>query len=675
MNAFEELHPSLQYHMVNSLGWHSLRPTQLAAIAPIHQGVHCLLLAPTAGGKTEAAIIPILSRMLKESWPAGGVLYVCPIKALLNNLEHRLSRYAKLVGRRAEVWHGDVSQSRKKKALKEPPDILLTTPESLESMLISVGINKPTWFGHLRVVVVDELHAFAGDDRGWHLRSVLQRLDEYLQHPLQRIGLSATVSNPNQLLDWLAPAGNKCVVGQAHVSTDAEVVIDHVESLENAATVISRLYRGEKRLVFCDSRGTAERLSSLLRSTQIRTFVSHASLSAAERKQAETAFAQEKDCVIVATSTLELGIDVGDLDRVIQIDSPSTVSSFLQRMGRTGRRVASRRNCLFLTTTQESFLLALGITHLWSQGWVEAAYPPKEPWPIAAQQLLVSVLEQSQWTDKDLLARMRRCFPEYPIESCRVLLQHMVHHAYLVHQDGLIAMGPRAEQEFGRGNYRELLTSFQSAPLLTARYGGTEIGYMDPSVLTGDALQQLVLLAGRSWQIKEVDWKKRVVWLAPAKEGGKARWMGNARGWSRDVCQGIRAVLLGGVSDAVQLSKRSKLALAALTDAAAVSMQTEWVLRTDGNQTRTWTFAGTNANRTYARVGEVNGLRVKFDALSVQAQLMDLKSEIQSFDAKDMKFSPQEYASFSQTIKFSNCIPSELLALTIQARHFSDINI
>lgn len=168
------------------------------------------------------------------------------------------------------------------------------------------------------------------------MRSVLHRLDQYLDRPLQRIGLSATVSNPTELLAWFAPSGTRAVVGSASVSTEADVTIDHVASLENAATVISRLHRGEKRLVFCDSRSSAEQLSSMLRAKEMRTFVSHASLSVSERRQAEAAFTEEKDCVIVATSTLELGIDVGDLDRVIQIDSPSSVSSFLQRMGRTG---------------------------------------------------------------------------------------------------------------------------------------------------------------------------------------------------------------------------------------------------------------------------------------------------------------------------------------------------
>ena len=456
MSQFDQLHPAVQYHVVNSLGWSTLRPTQLAAIEPIHAGAHCLLLAPTAGGKTEAAAIPILSRMLLEEWPAASVLYICPIKALLNNLEQRLTHYAGLVGRRVAVWHGDISQSRKQHALKDSPDILLTTPESLEAMLISTRVDRQAWFGNLQAVVVDELHAFAADDRGWHLRSVLYRLDQYLNRPLQRIGLSATVSNPADLLSWLAPTGHREVVGSASVSTDADVTIDHVGSLENASTVIARLHRGQKRLVFCDSRSSAEQLSSMLRAHEVRTFLSHASLSASERRQAEVAFGEERDCVIVATSTLELGIDVGDLDKVLQIDAPSTVSSFLQRMGRTGRRSDSRRNCLFLTTNDNAFLLALGIAKRWSGAWVEAAVPPAKPWPIVAQQAMTTTLERGQLATRELIAVLAGAFPELPPDRTDQLVEHMVLHGYLARSEDVLSAGPRLEREFGRGHYRDL---------------------------------------------------------------------------------------------------------------------------------------------------------------------------------------------------------------------------
>lgn len=664
---FDQLHPAMQYHVVNSLGWSTLRPTQLAAIAPIHAGTHCLLLAPTAGGKTEAAAIPMLSRMLREEWPAASVLYICPIKALLNNLEQRLSYYAGLVGRRVEVWHGDVSQSRKQRALKDAPDILLTTPESVEAMLISTRVDQQAWFGNLQAVIVDELHAFAADDRGWHLRSVLHRLDQYLKRPLQRVGLSATVSNPQELLDWLAPSGERAVVGSASVSTDADVTIDHVASLENAATVIARLHRGQKRLVFCDSRSSAEQLSSMLRAHEVRTFLSHASLSASERRQAEAAFAEEKDCVIVATSTLELGIDVGDLDKVIQIDAPSTVSSFLQRMGRTGRRSGSKRNCLFLTTNDNAFLLALGITQRWSEAWVEAAIPPAKPWPIVAQQAMVATLERGELPTHELVDVLAGSFPELAQDQIGQLVEHMVKVEYLDRSEAIVIVGPRLEREFGRGHYRDLLASFSGSMLLTGKHGNAEVGYIDPTVLTGEQENRLILLAGRSWRVTGIEWSKKTVWLEPAKEGGKARWMGGARSLSRGVCEGIRTVLADGPSNLVTLSQRAKTALQFLRDDLSISPGTHFISSGPNDAAvRTWTFAGTRANRTLARHASVGGAKVKFDGLSVQAPL----SQLASMPQDQLKLSDAELGTFAEGIKFATCLPRQLLTQTIVARSF-----
>lgn len=667
MNEFEQLHPSLQYHVVNTLGWSTLRPTQLGAIAPIHAGTHCLLLAPTAGGKTEAAAIPILSRMLIEAWSGASVLYVCPIKALLNNLEPRLSHYAGMVGRRVGVWHGDISQSRKNRALKDAPDILLTTPESIEAMLISARVDRPAWFGNLQAVIVDELHAFAGDDRGWHLRSVLNRLDRYLDRPLQRIGLSATVSNPNELLAWLAPNGSKAVVGSASVSTDADVTIDHVGSLENAATVIARLHRGEKRLVFCDSRSNAEQLSSMLRALEVRTFVSHASLSLSERRQAEAAFSEERDCVIVATSTLELGVDVGDLDRVIQIDSPASVSSFLQRMGRSGRRAGGRRSCLFLTTNDDAFLLALGVTQKWSDGWVEAAVPPAEPWHIVAQQALVLSLERGEIPSRELVELLRGSFLEFAIADIEDLVEHLVNQQFLDRTEGVVQVGPQTERDFARSHYRDLLASFSGSQLLTGRHGAAEVGYIDPTVLTGERKEHLVLLAGRSWRVTEVDWSKRIVWLEPAAEGGKARWMGSARSLGREVCQGIRSALVDGVPPTVTVSQRARTKLETLAEEIPAPSGANFAISgADVTPQRTWTFAGTRMNRTLARRVAMDGTKARFDALSVQAPAVELSATMtESIDLTD-----HELAAFRESIKFADCVPQRLLSRMIVIRNF-----
>ncbi|MBF0590315.1 MAG: DEAD/DEAH box helicase, partial [Magnetococcales bacterium] len=398
MSAFEQLHPAVQHHIVNSLGWSSLRPLQESAIAPILQGQNGILLAPTAGGKTEAAFFPILSRMLSENWQGLTVLYICPIKALLNNLEHRLASFSGLLGRRVALWHGDIRDSQRQKIGKAPPDILLATPESLEVILVSRRVDHHHFFQHIQTVIIDEVHAFAGDDRGWHLLSLIERLSFLTGRNVQRIGLSATVGNPEDLLQWVAgssPSPGQVINPPVEDTVKPDVQVDFVANLSNAALVISRLHRGEKRLVFCDSRSQVEKLAVELRSLKVETFVSHSSLSLDERKRAEAAFAQGQNCVIVATSTLELGIDVGDLDRVIQMDAPYTVSSFLQRIGRTGRRTGSCRNCLFLATTEEAFLRTMGLMQLWREGYVEPIKPPPLPFHILAQQMMALVLQES----------------------------------------------------------------------------------------------------------------------------------------------------------------------------------------------------------------------------------------------------------------------------------------
>ncbi len=205
--AFGRLHPAVQHHVVNSLGWRELRPLQERAIDPILEGRHALLSAPTAGGKTEAAVLPLLSRIVEERWGGLSVLYVCPLRALLNNLTPRIAGYADLLGRTAAVWHGDVGDADRKRILAEPPDVLLTTPESLEAMFLSKRVRPELLLGSVQAVVVDEIHAFAGDDRGWHLLAMLARLDELCGRELQRVGLTATVGNPDELLRWLVCGG------------------------------------------------------------------------------------------------------------------------------------------------------------------------------------------------------------------------------------------------------------------------------------------------------------------------------------------------------------------------------------------------------------------------------------------------------------------------------------
>ncbi|MEU2206444.1 DEAD/DEAH box helicase [Streptomyces hygroscopicus] len=612
-DPLDRLHRGLVHHIVNSLGWPGLRPLQQEAIAPLMDGVDAVLLAPTAGGKTEAACFPVLSRMAEENWTGTSVLYVCPLKALLNNLLPRLETYTSWLGRTAALWHGDIPHTRRKRILRERPDVLLTTPESLEAMLVSANVDHRAFFSGLRTIVVDEVHAFAGDDRGWHLLAVLERLERVAGRPVQRVGLSATVGNPHELLTWLQGSGageRKAQVVAPHLREKApalpppgKIELDYVGSLANAATVIAALHQGEKRLVFCEARRDVEKLGEALRAKGVTTFLSHASLSADERRRAEQAFAEARDCVIVSTSTLELGIDVGDLDRVIQIDAPATVASFLQRLGRTGRRAGSQRNCLFLAVDESGLLSAAALLLLWSRGWVEPVVAPPEPRHITAQQVLALCLQEHQVGDRLWRDWWGGLGPFGA--SAEPIVRHLLDEGYLHLDGGLMFIGPEAEQRFGFRHFMDLTAVFTAAPEFTVLSGRTQIGTTDPALLTDEIVgPRRLLLAGRSWQVTYIDWSRRRCFVEPVDGGGRARWggVGITRGASYELARAAREVLLGATPP-VALTRRAERALAQAREASIDLVHPGGtVIMRGGRDTnvRWWTWAGYRANATLA---------------------------------------------------------------------------
>ncbi len=585
-SAVDRLHPVVVHHIVNTLGWPSLRALQEEAAGPVLDGADALLLAPTAGGKTEAAVFPLLTAMDAQRWSGISVIYVCPLKALLNNLLPRLEAYAGWLGRRVAIWHGDVTSPARQRILREPPDVLLTTPESLEAMLISLKVEHGRLFTGLRAIVVDEVHAFAGDDRGWHLLAVLERLTRVTGRPIQRIGLSATVGNPFGLLDWLQGSGRgqRCAVvvapdtapaagparagdGRLGGATRApgDIELDYVGSVSNAATVIASLHRGEKRLVFCDSRQLVEEIGAALRERGVTTFLSHASLPLDERHRTEQAFAEARDCVIVATSTLELGVDVGDLDRVIQVNDPPRVAAFLQRAGRTGRRPGSRRNCLFLTLDTGSLLRAAGLLHLWGQGYVEPVVPPPAPRHIVAQQLLALCLQEHRIGSRLWVQAWNGLAPFD--HSAEPILRHLVEQGFIDQDGELLFIGPTAEQRFGRRHFMDMTAVFTAPPQFTVLSGRQEIGRTDTMLLTEKTGgPRLLLLGGRSWKVTWTDWKRRRCYVEPAEGGGKARWLTpGVSGASYALARAARAVLLGADPPA-DLTQRAKRILAEVRD-------------------------------------------------------------------------------------------------------------
>ena len=679
MTPFDRLHPAVQHHVVNSLEWRHLRPLQEAAVEPILSGSHALLLAPTAGGKTEAAVLPVFSRMLTEDWRGLSVIYVCPIKALLNNLEERLSRYAGLLGRRVAVWHGDISQGERARTAREPPDLLLTTPESLEVVLVSRRVDHRVFFKDARVFIIDEIHAFAGDDRGWHLIGLLDRLSHLSGRTPQRLGLSATIGNAEELLAWLVGScggDRRVLAAEASAASQADVGVDFVGSLANAATVISRLHRGEKRLVFCDSRSQVESLASELRSRSVRTFVSHSSLSADERRQAETAFSSGEDCVIVATSTLELGIDVGDLDRVIQIDAPNTAASFMQRLGRSGRRRGTTRNCLFLATADDALVRAVALVKLWRAGYVEPIVPPPLPYHVLAQQLLALSLQENgvgKWVWANWLPNLRAGSGMSDAEVAE-LVQHMLQEGIFFEEGGLLGVGKEGESRFGSKNFLSLFSVFSSPPLFTVLHGRSEIGQVHRITFqVRDHGPVILLLGGRQWIVKHIEWDRRQAFVEPSDVRGRSRWLGLGQPLHYTLCQAVKSVLVDEARDGC-LSKRATAKLKEIREEYGWLDRAKTSVVRDSSGVRWWTFGGTLANACFTNALAGSRCAARFDDFSVSMGEGEGGAEqavmrILGAARQDAVMIPEELAeTMADKLKFIDCVPPALRYKMMAAR-------
>jgi ATP-dependent helicase Lhr and Lhr-like helicase len=609
MSAFDRLTSALQYQVVHTLGFQSLRPVQEKAIDAVLDGKNCVVLAPTAGGKTEAAFFPLLSAIDAADWPPVSVIYLSPIRALLNNQEDRIGRYASVIGRRVFKWHGDVPQSARKHFLKRPTDVLLTTPESLEAMLISPRVPARALFGGLSAVIIDEIHAFAADDRGAHVSALLERLTRFCGKDVQRIGLSATVGNPDEIMRWVQGSSKRegIVIDPGGARRSPELALDHVGSLENAATVIRALHPGKKRLVFVDSRRKAEEIGKSLRRLGVDAFISHGSLGVTERREAERAFQEGQDCVIVATSALELGIDVGDLDHVLQIDSPPTVASFLQRIGRTGRRADTTPNCTVLATSDATVLQAAAILRLFGEGWVEPVHPSHRAHHILAHQILGVAVERSGVARGDIAGWLHgtSAFAAITDEERNALIDAMLATGILADQGAKLWLGPEGERRYGFANFRSLYAVFDAPQTFVVKADTREIGTVDASFLRTIAStdkDKTFSLGGQPWQIVHIEWERGICLVRPTKDGSAARWSGGPRFLSYELCQAMKRIL---VDDAVDpaWSKRAQRVLQTMRIEHGFLRDGEEFLDQKGG-VEWWTFAGGAANTLLARMFE-----------------------------------------------------------------------
>lgn len=605
MSTFARFPPRLQEAIVSRLGWTALRPVQELAGEAILDGKNALVLAPTAGGKTEAAIFPALAGLVERAPDGVGALYVAPIKALLNNQEERLGTYAEMVGLRRFVWHGDVADAARRAFVKEPAELLLTTPESLEVMLLSTRTPAARLFQDLRMVVVDEVHALAGTDRGAHLLSVLERLARFTSNDVQRVGLSATVGNPEHILAWLAGTSKRAgvVVSPPKVPARRDLRVALHPSVVDLAQDAARQARGKKSLFFCQSRALTESVAERMRGAGTDVFVHHSSVSLEERRAAEERFHHGSNACIVCTSTLELGIDVGDLDLVFQANAPSTVSSFLQRMGRTGRRAGQTANTTFLCEEPEAALQAVALVELAREGWVEPVPQTERCWPVLVHQLLALTLQFGAISAERCWDQLSAVpdFRGVTRAELDALVEHMKRREYLFEAGGLLSMGQRAERIFGRKNFLELYAVFSSPVLYRVQTAsGRDLGSLEQDFVDGLVEgMSAFLLGGRAWLAEHVHHADRIVRVREAPRGQNPSWGGFVpQMLGFELCQRMKRVLVDGVTPPYVDPAATRAIAERREELSELLSRGGLALQLDGGTARWWSFAGGRINHT-----------------------------------------------------------------------------
>ncbi len=557
-NEFDRLAPYIQ-DFIYASGWTELRDIQVAACRAVFDTDDNLLLSSgTASGKTEAAFLPVLTELFHRPSSSVGVLYISPLKALINDQFRRLGDLLQESGLPVCKWHGDASAAEKNRLLKHPQGILQITPESLESLLIRKRGACMKLFCDLRFVIIDEVHSFLRDVRGAQVLCLLERLQKITGNVPRRIGLSATLGDVEAAKDWLnsgtprsclAPVTDEGkqkirLLMERFEKTGAPPAPGETAPLDDGDRrhfeYLYRMTLGKKTIVFANSREETEFVMANLRQIALRNKtpdvyrVHHGNISAVLREQAEDEMKTSEEKIVTgATVTLELGIDIGSLDQVVQIGAPATVSSFAQRLGRCGRR-GQIPQMLFtfvddvhatagdaLGPINWNFLRAVAIVELYTkQKWIEPLSPAKYPYSLLYHQTMSHLLSAGE-TPPERLARdvlSLTSFRHIPPEDYRLLLRHMLSIGHLQKmEDGGLIIGPEGEKVVGDFHF---LAVFQVPEYYLVKDESRAIGTVDKIYPP----ETRFALAGRTWETVEVNRKAKVIFVKPVPGVSTVDW-------------------------------------------------------------------------------------------------------------------------------------------------------
>ena len=563
MRAFDRYAPFVQEYIYQN-HWENLRSIQVAAADAIfNTDENVLLTASTASGKTEAAFFPIITLFSEDMPSSVGCIYIGPLKALINDQFSRLNDLCAEADIPVWHWHGDVAQSHKAKLMKNPSGILQITPESLEALLLHKHAAIAKLFGDLRFVVIDEVHSLLRGDRGGQTLCLIERLSRIAGVNPRRIGLSATIGDPEGTGEFLSlGTGRKTIIPKidakgskwrlsmehfyvkdAQAAEDKQIpgalpVLEEKtdDAPANADPGIGYIFehtRGKKCLVFVNSREECEMVTTTLRHycelnhEPDRFLVHHGNLSASYRETAEGIMKDDSQYMTtVTTATLELGIDIGRLERAFQIDAPWTVSSFLQRMGRTGRRELPPEmwfviredepevRAMLPTTIPWKLLQGIALVQLYlEERWVEPPRLDRLPFSLLYHQTMSTLASCGELSPRALADRVLRLhyFHRITQEDYRVLLRHLIatDHIQQTEQGGLIVglAGERVINSF------KFYGVFQESEEYTVRSESQELG----TIVSPPPVGEKLAIAGHVWQVLDVDHKRRLIYCRQVK--------------------------------------------------------------------------------------------------------------------------------------------------------------
>ena len=563
--------------------WEALRDVQEQAIPSILSGDRDVVIAAaTAEGKTEAAFLPALTHLLKSEVP-GLIIYISPLKALINDQFGRLERLCEDLDIPVHPWHGDVTASKKQRFLKEPRGVILITPESLEASLCNRGTSVASTFAHSSFVIIDELHAFIGSERGKQLQSILHRIEKVVKRDIPRIGLSATLGDMRLAANFLRFGREAIVIESASAQRDLQMILkgyeespnnrvadaesDEQNDSESSRSIARHIFatmRGANNLIFPNSRREVERYTHLLNdmceeaNVAIEFWPHHGNLSQEIRADTEFALKQkDRPATAICTSTLELGIDIGSVRSVAQIGSPPSVASLRQRLGRSGRRKgepailrgyqieqalsdkSSLHDDLRVGTFQSTAAISLLL-----ENWFEP--PPATGMHLSTliQQLLSAIAQWGGLQAADafrLLCGENAPFAGVHTKHFAELLRHMASLDLLTQDSsGLLLHGHVGDKLVNHYTFYAAFASDEEYRIVAC---GKPLGSLPVSQMLTSG--QRIVFGGRTWLVESVDDEQKVISVSPTKGGAPPPFIGGSGRVHTKVCQRMRQLYEG----------------------------------------------------------------------------------------------------------------------------------